>query len=151
MANKLVDLQSVINFMMQNNVMQPPFPLKDTPIPAAKNDAQKGGQKAIPVVPQHDKVKERSHQPSRDAGRAESMTKESQRTPRAKGTYVKEHQHVQGKELCFNTMNEKKSKRMHNDTESNAPKRLKSVDSRAPGQTKKDLRDAEVTSSVKVR
>ena len=27
MANKLADLQSVVNFMMQNNVMQPPFPL----------------------------------------------------------------------------------------------------------------------------
>ncbi|KAL7214537.1 hypothetical protein ACSBR1_026864 [Camellia fascicularis] len=39
MANKLVDLQSVINFMMQNNVMQPPFSLQDTPIPAAKKDA----------------------------------------------------------------------------------------------------------------
>ncbi|KAL7229652.1 hypothetical protein ACSBR2_008207 [Camellia fascicularis] len=32
-------LQSVVNFMMQNNVMQPPFPLKDTPIPVAKNNA----------------------------------------------------------------------------------------------------------------
>ncbi|KAF5950905.1 hypothetical protein HYC85_012898 [Camellia sinensis] len=28
---------------LQNNVMQPPFPLENTPIPAAKNDAQKGG------------------------------------------------------------------------------------------------------------
>ncbi|KAL7187806.1 hypothetical protein ACSBR1_037792 [Camellia fascicularis] len=35
MANKLADLQSVVNFMMQNNVMQPPFLLQDTPIPAA--------------------------------------------------------------------------------------------------------------------
>ncbi|KAL7176654.1 hypothetical protein ACSBR2_030071 [Camellia fascicularis] len=43
MANKLANLQSVVNFMMQNNVMQPPFPLEDTPIPAAKNDAKKGG------------------------------------------------------------------------------------------------------------
>ncbi|KAL7263887.1 hypothetical protein ACSBR1_001940 [Camellia fascicularis] len=33
MANKLADLQSVVNFMMQNNVMQPPFPLHDTPVP----------------------------------------------------------------------------------------------------------------------
>ncbi|KAL7227764.1 hypothetical protein ACSBR1_022609 [Camellia fascicularis] len=39
MENKLADLQSVVNFMMQNNVMQPPFPLKDTSIPVAKNDA----------------------------------------------------------------------------------------------------------------
>ena len=38
MANKLADLQSVVTFMMQNNVMQPPFPLKDTLIPAANND-----------------------------------------------------------------------------------------------------------------
>ncbi|KAL7215919.1 hypothetical protein ACSBR1_027964 [Camellia fascicularis] len=53
---------------LQNHVMQPLFSLKDTPIPAAKNDAQKGGQKAILVVPRHDKVKERSHRPSRDAG-----------------------------------------------------------------------------------
>ncbi|KAL7262277.1 hypothetical protein ACSBR1_000621 [Camellia fascicularis] len=43
MTNKLTDLQLVANFMMQNNVMQPQFPLEDTPIPAAKNDAQKGG------------------------------------------------------------------------------------------------------------
>ncbi|GMP94862.1 hypothetical protein CsSME_00044143 [Camellia sinensis var. sinensis] len=43
MANKLADLQSVVNFMMQNNVVQPPFPLQDTPIPAAKKDAQKRG------------------------------------------------------------------------------------------------------------
>ena len=35
MANKLADLQSVVNFMMQNNVMQPPFLLQNTPIPAA--------------------------------------------------------------------------------------------------------------------
>lgn len=40
-ANKLADLQSVVNFMMQNNVMQPPFPLQDTPVPVAKTDAQK--------------------------------------------------------------------------------------------------------------
>ncbi|KAL7264454.1 hypothetical protein ACSBR1_002411 [Camellia fascicularis] len=67
MANKLADLQSVVNFMMQNNVVQPLFPLKDMLIPVAKNDAQKGGQKAIPAVPQHDKVKECSHRPSWDA------------------------------------------------------------------------------------
>ncbi|KAL7254918.1 hypothetical protein ACSBR1_009135 [Camellia fascicularis] len=30
MANKLADLQSVVNFMTQNNVMQPPFPLHNT-------------------------------------------------------------------------------------------------------------------------
>ncbi|KAL7245061.1 hypothetical protein ACSBR2_000408 [Camellia fascicularis] len=39
MADKLADLQSVVNFMMQNNVMQLPFPLQDTLIPAAKNNA----------------------------------------------------------------------------------------------------------------
>ncbi|KAL7238610.1 hypothetical protein ACSBR2_004659 [Camellia fascicularis] len=54
MANKLADLQS------------PPFPLEDKPIPAAKNDAQKGGQKSIPVVPQHDKAREHSHRLSRE-------------------------------------------------------------------------------------
>ncbi|GMP29533.1 hypothetical protein CsSME_00004596 [Camellia sinensis var. sinensis] len=51
MANKLADLQSVVNFMMQNNIMQPPFLLQDTPIPAAKNNAQKGGQRTVPAVP----------------------------------------------------------------------------------------------------
>ncbi|KAL7213856.1 hypothetical protein ACSBR2_016397 [Camellia fascicularis] len=50
MANKLADLQSVVNFMMQNNVMQPPFSLKDTLIPATMNNAKKGGHKAITVV-----------------------------------------------------------------------------------------------------
>ncbi|KAL7225423.1 hypothetical protein ACSBR1_020737 [Camellia fascicularis] len=35
MTYKLADLQSVVNFMMQNNVMQPSFPLQDTPVPAA--------------------------------------------------------------------------------------------------------------------
>ncbi|KAL7223088.1 hypothetical protein ACSBR1_024715 [Camellia fascicularis] len=34
MATKLADLQLVVNFMMQNNVMQPSFLLHDTPIPA---------------------------------------------------------------------------------------------------------------------
>ncbi|KAL7164929.1 hypothetical protein ACSBR2_040760 [Camellia fascicularis] len=89
---------------------------------------RKGGQKVIPAVPQHDKVKECSHRPSREAGRAESMRRESQKTPRTKGTYVKEHRYVQGKELCFDTVNEEKSKMTHNDTGSSAPKRLKSVD-----------------------
>lgn len=45
----------------------------------------------------------------------------------------KEHRHVQGKELCFDATNKERSKRTHNDTVSNAPKRLKSVDSRVPG------------------
>ncbi|KAL7225154.1 hypothetical protein ACSBR1_020521 [Camellia fascicularis] len=90
-ANKLADLQSVFNFMMQNNVMQPPYPLQDTPITAAKTDAQKGKQKEIPVGPQHDKEKECSHRSSQDVGRAESVRGESQRMPRTKGTYVKEH------------------------------------------------------------
>ncbi|KAL7231857.1 hypothetical protein ACSBR2_009978 [Camellia fascicularis] len=51
MANKLADLQTVVSFMIQNNVMQPPFPLQDTPIPTAKKDTQKRGQKAVPTVP----------------------------------------------------------------------------------------------------
>ncbi|KAL7180726.1 hypothetical protein ACSBR1_039732 [Camellia fascicularis] len=41
MASKLADLQLVVNFMMQNNVMQPPFLLHDTPVP--KNNTQRGG------------------------------------------------------------------------------------------------------------
>ncbi|KAL7191009.1 hypothetical protein ACSBR2_023143 [Camellia fascicularis] len=39
MVNKLADLQLVVNFMIQNNVMQPPFLLQDTPAPVAKTDA----------------------------------------------------------------------------------------------------------------
>ncbi|KAL7231695.1 hypothetical protein ACSBR2_009849 [Camellia fascicularis] len=115
MANKLVDLQSVVNFMMQNNMMQSSFPLQDMPVPTAKTDAQKGGHQTIPAVPQHGKEKERSHRPSRDVGRVESVRVESQRTPRTKGTYAKEPRHIQEKRLCFDTMNEKKSKRTHND------------------------------------
>ncbi|KAL7232573.1 hypothetical protein ACSBR2_010559 [Camellia fascicularis] len=42
-ANKLADLQTMVNFMMQNNVIQPPFPLQDTPIPAA--NARREGRK----------------------------------------------------------------------------------------------------------
>ncbi|KAL7172766.1 hypothetical protein ACSBR2_032273 [Camellia fascicularis] len=68
MANKLADLQTFVNFMMQNNVMQQPFPLQDTPIPAAKKDAQKGGQKIVPVAPQYTRTKEHSHRPSREVG-----------------------------------------------------------------------------------
>ncbi|KAL7199818.1 hypothetical protein ACSBR2_022009 [Camellia fascicularis] len=71
MANKLADLQSVVNFMMQNN---------DTPVPTAKTDAQKGRQKTILVVSQHGKEKECSCQPSRDVGRAESVRGESQKS-----------------------------------------------------------------------
>ena len=71
MANKLTDLQLVVNFMMQNNVMQPPFPLQATPILAA--NAQKGGQKPIPIAPQHTRNEKHSHRPSREVGRGESM------------------------------------------------------------------------------
>ncbi|KAL7259714.1 hypothetical protein ACSBR1_005567 [Camellia fascicularis] len=138
MANKLADLQSVVNFMMQNNVMQPPFSLQDTPIPAAKNDAQKREQKTVPAVPQHTRTKEHSHRPSREVGRGESMKGESRKTHRTKEAYTKEHRYVQGKELCFNMTNEGRSKRTHNDIESSAPKRLKSIDSRALRRTKED-------------
>ncbi|KAL7201075.1 hypothetical protein ACSBR1_032891 [Camellia fascicularis] len=68
MANKLANLQTLVNFMMQNNVMQQPFPLQDTPIPAAKKDAQKGGQKIVPVAPPYTRTKEHSHRPSREVG-----------------------------------------------------------------------------------
>ncbi|KAL7206933.1 hypothetical protein ACSBR2_019605 [Camellia fascicularis] len=90
MANKLADLQSVVNFMMQNNVMQPPFPLHDTPIPAV--NTQKGGQ--IPIAPQHNKGRRHSHQTSREVGRGESRRKESQRTRRTKEANPKEHRDV---------------------------------------------------------
>ncbi|KAL7180401.1 hypothetical protein ACSBR1_043574 [Camellia fascicularis] len=89
MANKLADLQSVVNFMMQNNVMQPSFLLQDTPIPAA--NAQKGGQKTIPVAPQHTRSKKHSHRPSREVGRGESRKEESQRTHRTKEADLREH------------------------------------------------------------
>ncbi|KAL7181372.1 hypothetical protein ACSBR1_040287 [Camellia fascicularis] len=72
MANKLADLQAVVNFMIQNNIMRSPFPLQDMPIPAAKKDAQKGGQNTVPAIPQHDKAKGHSHRPSREAGHGES-------------------------------------------------------------------------------
>ncbi|KAL7212348.1 hypothetical protein ACSBR2_015100 [Camellia fascicularis] len=78
MANKLVDLQTVVTFLMQNNVMQPPFPLQDTSIPAAKKGAQKGGQKMIPAVPQHSGTKGHSHRPLREVGRGESQKTRSQ-------------------------------------------------------------------------
>ncbi|KAL7223818.1 hypothetical protein ACSBR1_025297 [Camellia fascicularis] len=107
MANKLEDLQTVVNFMMQNNVMHPPFPSQDTPIPAAKRDARKGGQKTIPVVLQHDRTKGHSHRPSREDGQGESTRRESQKTRRTKEACTKEHQDVQGKELCFDTTNPK--------------------------------------------
>ncbi|XP_028068901.1 uncharacterized protein LOC114271484 [Camellia sinensis] len=56
-------------------------------------------------------------------------------------------------------MNKEKSKRTHNDAGNSAPKKMKSVDSRAPGRTKEDLRDYlqrkwqndNVTSPVKPR
>ncbi|THG12064.1 hypothetical protein TEA_017437 [Camellia sinensis var. sinensis] len=72
MANKLANLQTVVNFLMQINVMQPPIPLQDTPIPAAKKDAQKGRQNTVPAVPQHDRAKGHSHRPSREVGHGES-------------------------------------------------------------------------------
>ncbi|THG03437.1 hypothetical protein TEA_013955 [Camellia sinensis var. sinensis] len=50
MANKLTDLLTVVNFMMQNNVIQPVFPLHDTPAPTAKASVPREGQKIMPVV-----------------------------------------------------------------------------------------------------
>ena len=41
MANKLTDLQTMVNLMLQNNVMQPISPLQDLPAPATKTGAQK--------------------------------------------------------------------------------------------------------------
>ncbi|KAL7197965.1 hypothetical protein ACSBR2_020482 [Camellia fascicularis] len=128
-------------------------------MPEAKTDAQKGGQKTVPAIPHHGKENEHSHRPSREVERGESVRGDSQRTPRTRGTYVKEPKNIQGKGLCFDTVNEEKSKRTYNDTESSTPKRLKSVDSQAPGKPKEDLRDylqrkwqnAEVTSPVKPR
>ncbi|KAL7230941.1 hypothetical protein ACSBR2_009252 [Camellia fascicularis] len=129
MVDKLADLQTVVNFMMQNNVMQPPFPLQDTPIPATKNNTQKKGQKTVLVAPQHTRTKEHSHRPSREVGRGESIKGDSRRTHRTKEANPKEHRHVQGKKLCFNVINGERSKRTHNDTGSSAPKRMKSGDS----------------------
>ena len=60
---------------------------------------------------------------------------------RAKEADPKEHRYVQGQALCFDTTQGKGSKRVHNEVESSAPKRLKSGDSRAPGRSKEDLRD----------
>ncbi|KAF5932151.1 hypothetical protein HYC85_028322 [Camellia sinensis] len=124
-----------------------------------KDDLQAGGQKTTPTTPQHDRTKEHSHRPSREVGRGESRRGDSQRTHRTKEADSKEHRHVQGKDLCFDATNGRRSKRTRNDTRSSAPKRLKSGDSQAPGRTKEDLRDylqrkrqdAEVTSPVKPR
>ncbi|KAL7195505.1 hypothetical protein ACSBR1_035685 [Camellia fascicularis] len=69
LANKLADLQSVVNFMMQNNVMQPPYPLQDTPIPST--NTKKGRRKTIPEAPQHTRSGRRSHPPSREVEREE--------------------------------------------------------------------------------
>ncbi|KAF5960554.1 hypothetical protein HYC85_001763 [Camellia sinensis] len=139
--------------------LQPPFPSQDTPIPAAKKDAQAGGQNTTPTTPQHDRTKEHSHRPSKEVGRGESRRGDSHRTHRTKEADSKEHRHVQGKDLYFDVTNGGRSKRTRNDTGNSAPKRLKSGDSRAPGRTKEDLRDylqrkrqdAEVTSPVKPR
>ncbi|KAL7164915.1 hypothetical protein ACSBR2_040749 [Camellia fascicularis] len=136
MANKLADLQSVVNFMMQNNVTQPPYPLHGTPIP--KVNTQKEGQ--IPIAPQHNRSRRHSHQTSREVGRGESGKEESQRTRRTKEADPKEHRDVQGQALCFNTSHGERSKRAHHEAESSVPKRLKSNDSRAPGRSKEDLR-----------
>ena len=139
MANKLANLHSVVNFMMQNNVMQPPFPLQDMPITAA-ND-QKGRKKTIPLAPSHTRSERHSHRPSREVGRGESRREGSRRTHRTKEADPREHRHVQRQELCFDATNGERSKRAHNEAESSAPKRLKSGDSRAPERTKEDLRD----------
>ncbi|CAL5321149.1 unnamed protein product [Camellia sinensis] len=53
----------------------------------------------------------------------------------------KEHRHVQGQVLHFDTTHEERPKRTHLEAESSVPKRLKSKDSRAPGRSKEDLRD----------
>ncbi|KAL7184334.1 hypothetical protein ACSBR2_026477 [Camellia fascicularis] len=118
MANKLADLQTMVNFRMQNN---------DTPIPAA--NAQKGGQKTIPVAPQHARSERHSHWPSREVGRGEPRREESRRTHRTKEADPREHRHVQRQELCFDATNGERSKRAHNEAESSAPKRLRSGDS----------------------
>ncbi|KAL7262102.1 hypothetical protein ACSBR1_000478 [Camellia fascicularis] len=135
MANKLADLQSVVNFMMQNNVIQPPFPLHDTPIP--KVNTQKEGQ--IPIAPQHNRSRRHSHQTSGEAGRGESRREESQRIRRTKEADRKERRDVQGQALCFDTSHGERSKKAHHKAESSVPKRLKSNDSRALGRSKEDL------------
>ncbi|KAL7207636.1 hypothetical protein ACSBR1_029562 [Camellia fascicularis] len=106
--------------------LQPSFPLQDTSIPAA--DAQKGGQKIIPITPQHTRSERHSHRPSREVGRGESRREESRRTYRTKEADPKERRHVQGQVLCFDTPNGEGSKRARNEAESSAPKRLKSGD-----------------------
>ncbi|GMP79113.1 hypothetical protein CsSME_00034782 [Camellia sinensis var. sinensis] len=143
--------------MMQNNVMQPPYPLQDTPMPAT--NTQKGGRKTIPEVPQHTRSGRHSHRPSREVGREKPRQEESRRTHHMKNPDPKEHRHVQGQVLHFDTTHEERSKRTHHEAESSVPKRLKSKDSRAPGRSKEDLRDylkrrqqnaeAEVNSPVK--
>ena len=139
MANNLTNLQSIVNFIMQNNVMQPPYPLQDTPMPAA--NAQKQGQKAIPEAPQHNGSERHSHRPSREVGRREPRREESRRTQHAKEADPRGHRHVQGQALYFDTTHGEGSKRARHETECSIPKRLKSKDSRAPRRSKENLRD----------
>ncbi|KAF5931745.1 hypothetical protein HYC85_027916 [Camellia sinensis] len=104
-------------------------------------NTQKGGRKAIPEAPQHTRSERHSHRPSREVGREEPMQEESRRTHHMKDPGPKEHRHVQGQALCFDTTHGERSKRAHHEAESSVPKRLKSRDSRAPGRSKEDLRD----------
>lgn len=61
-VSKLTDLYTVVNFMMQNNVMQLAFSLQDTPSPAAKASVEKDRQKTVLIVSQHAKGQRTSHQ-----------------------------------------------------------------------------------------
>ncbi|KAL7170990.1 hypothetical protein ACSBR2_035782 [Camellia fascicularis] len=120
MANKLADLQSVVSFMMQNNVMQPPFPLQDMPM------LRKGGRKQSRSMAR----KRSTHISLHGRSGEESRSKVTRRGHLVPGEHMSKNPEIsREKGLCFDTVNEEKSKRTHNDTESSAPKRLKSADS----------------------
>ena len=130
MVEILTDLQTVVNFMMQNNVMQPTFPLKDTPVPAGKIGASREGLKTTPTMPQHGKGHGETRRTSKDVGHPESRRAESQRTPRAKKTYVRGSQQIQGHGLCFDeTEDIGRSKKTNQNASNKMSKRLKSIDS----------------------
>ncbi|CAL5372781.1 unnamed protein product [Camellia sinensis] len=137
--------------------MQLKLPLPKTPTLAANTNTQKKGLATVPTIPQHEKRPGTSHRRSQNAGQIESRQEESQTTLRTKETQVRGSRQVHEQGLYFDDVADvEKSKKMHPNIGSNAPKRLKSIDSRAPRRSKEDLRDylqrkrqdAEITSNA---
>ncbi|GMP99663.1 hypothetical protein CsSME_00047052 [Camellia sinensis var. sinensis] len=73
-------------------------------------NTQKRGRRTIPEVPQHTRSGRHSHRPSREGGQEEPRREESRRTYHTKDPEPKEHRHVQGQALCFDTTHGERSK-----------------------------------------